>query len=368
MKKIEKYRIGVQLICLVLTSIGFFVNFKIALLIIMALSFFSGTFYCGWVCPYGFIQDLSSNLGKFLGIKKRKMPITIQKILVFNRYILLILVFLVATDLIFNILTFDPRVNFQNILLGNVVTISSLGVICFFLLVALFFERPFCNYFCYEGAKYGLMGVFRLFTIKRDNSTCVSCRKCDNACPMNIQVSKSSNLRSPQCINCFKCVSSCPAKGALTYGKCSMNKVEKKRYFTLMAVVLLIIITFIITNIYTGKTTLNVKNNTSLEIITNEILSQNLGDAPGIKDGIYTGNSEGFRGSMTVQVTVKNQQIESIQVIDHRDDKKWFDRANNVIPNEIIAAQSTDVDTVSGATYSSVGIINGVKDALEKTK
>lgn len=384
MKNIRKYRLGIQILFLVLTIVGFFTNFKAAMIVIMGLTVLAGAFYCGWICPYGFIQDLSSRLGELLGIKKRKMPKAIQKILVYSRYIIFALVALIATDFIFSIMSFDPRVNFGNLLLGNVGTIGVIAVMCFFVVISLFFERPFCNYLCYEGAKYGVMSSFRLFTIKRKESSCVNCKKCDKTCPMNIEVSKCSNLRSPQCINCFQCVSSCPVKGTLSYGKVNMSTKEKKRYLAMSSVLLVLITAFIVYNIFNGTNPLSAKSkyNSTNETTITQISpstskesktitgdsSKNLGDAAGIADGVYTGEGSGFRGNITAQVTVKNQQITSVEVVQYNDDFKWFNRANNIIPDSIVQSQSTDVDVVSGATYSSRGIKDAVKDALNKAK
>lgn len=392
MKKIQVYRFGVQAICLVLTVVGFFVNFKAAMLVIMGLTLLFGAFYCGWVCPYGFIQDISSKLGELLGIKKRKMPRFLHKVLVFSRYIIFGLVTVIATDLIFNIMSFDPRVNFENSLSGNAVIVGIMGVMCFFVLIALFFDRPFCNYLCYEGAKNGLVSSFRIFTIKRNKFKCVNCKKCDKVCPMNIQVSKCSNLRSPQCINCLQCVSSCPAKGALNYGRMNMKKNEIKKNLTILTVIEVLISGYIVYNILSGTNPLNNKvsaiNETQVSESFNSTLedstvptkegtentetivgdAKNLGDVAGIADGVYTGEGEGFRDTMTVEVTVKDQQITSVEVVEHRDDQRWFNRANNYIPNSIVESQSTDVDLVSGATYSSIGIRDAAQDALNNVK
>jgi len=145
-----------------------------------------------------------------------------------HKYSLIILdVILVTSDFIFSIMSFDPRANFENLLSGKVITVGALSVMSFFVLIALFFDRPFCNYLCYEGAKYGLMSSLKFFTIRRDKSICVNCKKCDKVCPMNIKVSKCSNLRSPQCINCFQCVCSSPVKVTISYGKLNMTNSEK---------------------------------------------------------------------------------------------------------------------------------------------
>ena len=85
------------------------------------------------------------------------------------------------------------------------------------------------------------------------------------------------------------------------------------------------------------------------------------------KDGIYYGKARGFRGETQVAVVVENNQIKYIMVISTDDDKKFVNKAKNVI-TDIVAKQSTKVDTVSGATYSSNGIINAVKAALNSAK
>ena len=52
-----------------------------------------------------------------------------------------------------------------------------------------FVERPFCKYACPYGAVLGVFNLFRIFGIKRRKSSCISCKACDKACPMNIDVS-----------------------------------------------------------------------------------------------------------------------------------------------------------------------------------
>lgn len=86
------------------------------------------------------------------------------------------------------------------------------------------------------------------------------------------------------------------------------------------------------------------------------------------KDGSYTGTGKGFRGKIKVEVTVKNSKIQKIEVLKNEaDDAAYFGRAKGVIP-EIISGQTTNVDAVSGATYSSNGIIEAVRDALKKAR
>jgi len=89
------------------------------------------------------------------------------------------------------------------------------------------------------------------------------------------------------------------------------------------------------------------------------------GEGPiALADGTYSGSGAGFRGETSVSVTIQNGYITAIQVTDYRDDERYFTRAETTIINEILAGQTPDVDAVSGATYSSNGIMEAVADAL----
>ena len=86
------------------------------------------------------------------------------------------------------------------------------------------------------------------------------------------------------------------------------------------------------------------------------------------KDGTYTGSAQGFGGTITVQVTLASDEITDIQVTSAPgEDSAYLSQGEGVI-SSIISAQSTDVDTVSGATFSSTGIINAVVDAFGKAE
>lgn len=82
------------------------------------------------------------------------------------------------------------------------------------------------------------------------------------------------------------------------------------------------------------------------------------------QDGVYTGVGSGFRGDISMEVTVENGLIFDITVISSNDDAQFFDRAKSSIISQIINTQTIDVDTVSGATFSSNGIIEAVANAL----
>ena len=82
------------------------------------------------------------------------------------------------------------------------------------------------------------------------------------------------------------------------------------------------------------------------------------------EDGVYTGSATGYGGTITVQVTVEDGQITEIEVLEHSGEtESFYNRAIAVI-DSIILYQTWEVDAVSGATYSSNGIKNAVKNAL----
>ena len=84
------------------------------------------------------------------------------------------------------------------------------------------------------------------------------------------------------------------------------------------------------------------------------------------KDGTYTGEADGFGGTVAVEVTVKDGKIEAIEVTSaEKEDSAYLAMAEDIIP-KIIEAQSAEVDTISGATFSSTGIKNAAEQALEQ--
>ncbi len=99
---------------------------------------------------------------------------------------------------------------------------------------------------------------------------------------------------------------------------------------------------------------------------TEEIEAKSTGSFD-LKDGVYRGTGTGFAGDITVAVQIKDKQITSIEVVSTSDDAAFFNRAKAVL-DSMIEKQTYNVDTVSGATFSSKGLISAVKNALTGTK
>lgn len=180
--------------------------------IVLALGF--GPLICGWVCPFGSLQEWLSNIGRKI-FKKRYnniIPYKIDKYLRFLRYVLLALVIYntaATAKLMFQ--NIDPYYALFSFWTGEV-AIAAYIILAATILLSLIIERPWCKYACPYGAFLGIFNLFRLFKIRRSSSTCINCKLCDKACPMNIKISESNIVSDHQCISCMKCTSesSCP--------------------------------------------------------------------------------------------------------------------------------------------------------------
>lgn len=85
-------------------------------------------------------------------------------------------------------------------------------------------------------------------------------------------------------------------------------------------------------------------------------------------DGTYTGEAQGYGGTVAVELTVENGKITDLTITSaKKEDTAYLDAASAVI-DSILEQQSTDVDTVSGATFSSNGILHAAEDALRKAE
>lgn len=93
-----------------------------------------------------------------------------------------------------------------------------------------------------------------------------------------------------------------------------------------------------------------------------------LSDGGDYQDGIYEGTALGFGGDVTVQVVIEGGMIQSVEITSaENEDTAYLEMAKDIIP-AIIDAQSAEVDTISGATFSSTGIKDAAAAALEKAE
>ena len=212
-KKVVNFRILIQIIFL-----GFMIfsvtilERSISRLIVLSVTFLIGSYHCGWICPFGTIQEYMSKIRKKFIRKTYNVPEKIDKILSPIRYIPLFISVILITDVL------NARKIMFSLLRGKQIAIISLVVLVIFLIFSLFIDRPFCRWFCVDGARYGLLSFGRILTIKRDNEKCVNCQKCDKSCPMEIKVSQHNEILNPKCINCLSCIAECPERKTLSIG------------------------------------------------------------------------------------------------------------------------------------------------------
>ena len=193
----------------------------VLMFIVFGLAVFVGPAFCGWVCPFGTIQEWFSGLGRLIFGKKQNhfIPQKLDEGLRFGRYLVLAWVIYVTAysgKLFFS--DIDPYYALFNFWTGEV-AITGLIVLAVVLLASIFVERPWCKYACPYGAVLGIFNWFSIFKIRRTEGSCKDCGLCSRECPMNIQVHELKVVRNHQCISCLECTSEnvCPAADTVEF-------------------------------------------------------------------------------------------------------------------------------------------------------
>jgi len=189
--------------------------------LVLGLTLLFGPVFCGWICPFGTVEEFVGKIGRKI-FKKRYnnfIPFKLDKLLKYLRYVVLLLVvILTATSgkLLFS--NIDPYFALFNIWSSEVTRLSLL-VLGLVLIGSLFVERPWCKYLCPFGALLGIFNLFRIVKLKRNEKTCINCKACDRACPMNINISTSKVVSDHQCISCLLCTDemACPVSNSLNF-------------------------------------------------------------------------------------------------------------------------------------------------------
>jgi uncharacterized protein with FMN-binding domain len=195
------------------------------------------------------------------------------------------------------------------------------------------------------GSLFSLASLLRITKIKKERSHCGICRICANACPMGIPTYKYDVIKSGECIDCLECALSCPRSNP------EVTPLPKKAGYWAMSVLSVSTIGLY----YLGNIAVN-----------NIFATATVANGTAYADGVYQGSGQGFRGMVTVEVTITGGKITSITTVSESDDAQYDNAFSTLVP-EIIANQSTSgVNTVSNATYSSKGILAAVSDALSQ--
>ena len=189
--------------------------------LVLGLTLLFGPVFCGWICPFGTVQEFIGKIGKKIFKKgyNNFIPSVIDKPLRYLRYVILILVVVntaISAKLMFS--NIDPYFALFNIWSSEVTRLSLL-ILSLVLIGSLFVERPWCKYLCPFGALLGIFNLFRIVKLKRNEKTCINCKKCDRVCPMNIDISTSKTIKDHQCISCLLCTDeiTCPVSNTLSF-------------------------------------------------------------------------------------------------------------------------------------------------------
>ncbi len=189
--------------------------------IILAFGVVLGRAVCGFLCPFGLLQDL---LG-LIPLPKFRL----KKIFRYLKYVVLVVFVLLLPAVVTNVVGMGkpwfceyicPAGTLEGglfLVLGNPAlrgTIGwvfwlKIGILAAIVILCLFCTRFFCKTLCPLGAIYGLLNKISLYHLQLDKNKCVDCGKCSSVCKMDVDPSK--EVRSTECILCGKCTASCPA-------------------------------------------------------------------------------------------------------------------------------------------------------------
>ena len=197
-----------------------------------------GRFVCGWLCPFGLVQDLLYKIPFVAKLHRLPGERWLKKL----KYLLLVGFVIVLPLFVVDLLGqgqpwFCKYVCPSGTLMAGIPLMitnpalrEAIGwlftwkalVLAVLVVLSLLVYRPFCRYLCPLGALYGLFNPVSLLRLKVEDSRCTRCGRCQKTCGLDIPVWQTPN--SPDCIRCGACVSACP-HGAL----CSSLPFGKKR-------------------------------------------------------------------------------------------------------------------------------------------
>lgn len=206
--------------------------------ILVAVGSFCGRLICGFLCPFGLVQDL---LHKIPVPKLKKLPG--ERILKYLKYVILAVFVLLLPMFAVNIIGqgdpwFCKWICPSGTLLGGIPLVAGnpnlqaavgwlfswkVFLLLSILVLSMFIYRPFCKFLCPLGAVYGVFNPISLYHMRVDEEQCVDCGVCKKVCKMGVDPRKTPN--SIECIRCGDCVRACPT-GALSwsFGTCKKSR------------------------------------------------------------------------------------------------------------------------------------------------
>ena len=338
---------------------------------VMLLTIVMGRWFCGWLCAFGAYNDLVYFISKKVFKTKFRVDEKVDSILKYAKYIILVFIMIISWTMGSSILeSTSPWDAFGQI--TDISTIFSsllIGLILLILITigAAFIERFFCRYLCPLGAVFSIISKIGIVKINKPKADCGKCRACTMNCSMGLDLYKVNGVRGGDCINCLKCTEICPRNNA-NVNVLGQDVNENLAGSMAMAAMLGV---YGLSNFGADALTNSGAISNETEIASNAVIDNGAlsSTSQKYKDGTYTGTGQGFRGATTkVSVTIADGKITKIETLSYGDDRPYYEKAESSITKSIISKQSTSVDTVSGATFSSKGIISAAQDALSQAE
>ena len=186
------------------------------LCVVFGMTALWGRFFCGYLCSFGAMQELTAWVSKRLRLPT--IPSGADRVLKYAKYAVLALIVAAVWVLQLPVdSSFSPWGVFGMLVSGNLsvmrAAIPTVGfaVLAAILIGSFFAERFFCRYLCPLGALFALSSVRRLFRIRRAEAACSGCGLCSRTCAMGIGIHTCESVRSGECIDCMRCVGVCPS-------------------------------------------------------------------------------------------------------------------------------------------------------------
>ncbi|MPQ31610.1 4Fe-4S binding protein [Clostridium estertheticum] len=346
---------------------------------VIIVTIFLGRFFCGWFCAFGSYNDFIYLISKKVFKINFKVNEEVDKVLKYVKYVVLLLLVIVVWTMGSKVLdttspwdAFAQITNFPQVLFDYTIGVALLLLIT---IGALFVERFFCRYLCPLGAVFNILSKIGILKIKKPTDKCGKCRLCTNNCSMGLSLYKAQSVCGGDCINCFKCIEACPRSNTKinvlgeNVNPQLASSVAIAAMVGLYAANNLGAATLKNSGLATVSNTTTTTDSSSRTASTEDTSTKTATTSNTYKDGTYTGSGSGFHGGTTqMSVTIKNNKITKVETVSNGDTPDFYARAESTIISQIISTQSTTVDTVSGATYSSEGIISATQEALSKAK
>lgn len=187
---------------------------------LLAAVLVAGNAFCGWICPFGAIQDALHWLKRTLHVPTVTVPPRVDRVLRYGRFVVLGVVLIAsATTLRLWFADYDPYVTLFGLSWVFEPDLAAmwpaLAILVAVLGASMLVERSFCRYLCPVGGALSMLGRFSILRIRRSASACTDCNPCNKPCPVGIDVAKANPTVSADCIGCLECVATCPKSGAL---------------------------------------------------------------------------------------------------------------------------------------------------------